>query len=66
MLIWLHFGPDCLAGPALSGAQAHSHPSAFNVLVRGRKRWFLFPPTQTYWGSSFGKPIIDWITEELP
>ena len=44
-------------GPALSGAQVHAHPTAYNVLVRGRKRWFLFPPTQTYWGSSYALAV---------
>lgn len=32
-------------GPALSGAPQHFHRSAWNVLIFGQKRWFLFPPT---------------------
>lgn len=32
------------AGDALSGAPAHYHAHALNALVRGRKRWLLFPP----------------------
>ena len=57
-------------GPCLSGAQVHSHTAAFNVLVRGRKRWFLFPPTQSYWGSNpklhtTGMPVLQWVLEEL-
>ena len=31
-------------GPALAGAPFHHHGPAFNLLVRGRKRWTLLPP----------------------
>ena len=41
------------------------------MLVRGRKRWFLFPPTQTKWGNDYklavtGSPIVEWVLEDLP
>lgn len=33
-------------GPILSGAPFHSHGSALNALVYGRKRWSLLPPSK--------------------
>lgn len=36
-------------GPALSGAPGHFHRSAWNVLVYGKKRWFLYPPTEAFY-----------------
>ena len=35
---------EFFAGPALSGAQPHTHTAAWNGLVAGRKQWFLWPP----------------------
>lgn len=32
-------------GPALSGAQPHHHDAAWNALLSGKKRWFLWPAT---------------------
>ena len=31
-------------GAALSGSHVHEHEAAWNVLVAGEKRWFLWPP----------------------
>ena len=31
-------------GPTFSGAPWHSHGPAFNILLRGQKRWNMFPP----------------------
>ena len=31
-------------GGAGSGSHPHAHRAAFNILVRGKKRWFVFPP----------------------
>ena len=36
-------------GGALSGAPVHYHSSAWNVLVYGQKRWFIFPPHQSFY-----------------
>ena len=36
-------------GPALSGAPGHFHRSAWNVLIYGKKRWFLYPPTEAFY-----------------
>jgi len=33
-------------GPAASGAQPHWHGAAWNWLVHGRKRWYLWPPEE--------------------
>ena len=35
-------------GPAGSGAPPHFHGPAVNALIRGRKRWYLWPPSQAY------------------
>ncbi|XP_065905980.1 uncharacterized protein [Dysidea avara] len=36
-------------GPALSGAPGHFHRNAWNVLIYGKKRWFLYPPTEAFY-----------------
>jgi len=36
-------------GPALSGAPGHFHRSAWNILIYGKKRWFLYPPTEAFY-----------------
>lgn len=36
-------------GPPLSGAPVHFHRSAWNLLVYGQKRWFLYPPDRAYY-----------------
>lgn len=47
-------------GPAGSGAPIHAHQNAFNVLVHGRKRWYIQPPQQTVYSR---KPIIQWLQD---
>lgn len=52
-------------GPALSGAPGHFHRSAWNALIYGKKRWFLYPPTEAFysrkhvwsWWQQQSKPI---------
>ena len=49
-------------GPALSGAPPHFHGDAWNALLYGSKRWFLFEPAEAY----FARPrqrAIDWVLE---
>ncbi|XP_004344477.1 hypothetical protein CAOG_06856 [Capsaspora owczarzaki ATCC 30864] len=48
-------------GPCLSGAPVHFHTDAWNGLIRGRKRWFVFAP-----GASFisKEPVLEWFRRE--
>ena len=66
-----------LMGPALAGAHVHAHGAAWNVLVHGRKRWFLFPPhTPPLFAAvlraggllepQFGRPALEWFRTEYP
>ena len=36
-------------GPALSGAPSHFHSNGWNILIYGKKRWFLYPPTEAFY-----------------
>ena len=44
-------------GPTLSGAPPHFHRSAWNALIYGRKRWFLFPPQYAFYSKQH---VWDW------
>ena len=48
-------------GPALSGAPVHFHRSAWNLLVYGEKRWFLFPPNTAFYSKQH---VWDWWQNE--
>jgi tetratricopeptide (TPR) repeat protein len=47
-------------GPPLSGSPVHFHRSAWNLLIYGQKRWFLYPPNKTYYSK---KHVWDWWKE---
>mmetsp|Transcript_9673 Transcript_9673/g.31673 ORF Transcript_9673/g.31673 Transcript_9673/m.31673 type:complete len:165 (+) Transcript_9673:155-649(+) len=67
-------------GPRGSGSHAHRHDAAFNVCIRGRKRWFLFPPRAEHsaylrgnapswargYGSAWQTPALTWFREAYP
>ena len=62
---------EIFIGPALSGTQPHDHPAAWNALVRGRKRWFIWPklcraPAGAEGGAMFGVTVVQWIKSVLP
>eukprot|EP00117_Sycon_ciliatum_P046579 scpid45806/ scgid33341/ JmjC domain-containing protein 8; Jumonji domain-containing protein 8 len=44
-------------GPALTGAPPHFHNFAWNGLVYGAKRWFIFPPQKSLYSK---QPVLDW------
>ena len=50
---WQHF-----VGPAGSGSGAHLHDDAWNTLVYGRERWFLWPPGMSF---TSNMPTIEWL-----
>jgi len=51
-------------GPPASGAPAHWHSAAINVMAFGAKRWALFPP---YNGAFYSiKPSIDFFKWDVP
>lgn len=52
-----------IAGPALTGAPAHFHGSAWNGLVFGAKLWVLLPPAVAAFSSRH--PLL-WLLDELP
>eukprot|EP00750_Incisomonas_marina_P015165 INCI18102.2.p1 GENE.INCI18102.2~~INCI18102.2.p1 ORF type:complete len:951 (-),score=161.33 INCI18102.2:836-3688(-) len=51
-------------GPPASGAPAHWHSAAINVMAFGKKRWALFPPHN---GSFYSiKPSVDFFKWDVP
>lgn len=44
-------------GGALSGAPPHFHRTAWNALIYGRKRWFIFPPRDSFYSKVH---VWDW------
>ena len=46
-------------GPAESGAPLHFHRGAWNVLVHGRKRWFLLPPPAAQYSIKHPREWLD-------
>ena len=47
-------------GGALSGAPPHFHRTAWNFLVYGKKRWFIFPPKDAFYSKEH---VWDWWRE---
>lgn len=47
-------------GPPLSGAPVHFHRNAWNVLIYGQKRWFLYPPNRAFYSKEH---VWDWWRE---
>lgn len=47
-------------GPPLSGAPMHFHRNAWNVLIYGQKRWFMYPPDRAIYSK---KHVLDWWKE---
>ena len=50
-------GNQFYLGPPGSGTPMHAHRDAFNFLVYGRKRWFVYRPSDARYGSS---PTLEW------
>ncbi|XP_062503097.1 uncharacterized protein LOC134180041 [Corticium candelabrum] len=56
-----------LMGTSRSGARFHKHADAWNAVVLGRKRWFLYPPSKTPPGGVWpGYSQIDWLKNIYP
>lgn len=47
-------------GPPLSGAPVHFHRNAWNLLIYGQKRWFLYPPNKAFYSKEH---VWDWWRE---
>ena len=47
-------------GPTLSGSPVHFHRNAWNILVYGQKRWFLYPPDKAFYSKQH---VWDWWRE---
>ena len=50
-----------MVGPEGSGSPVHFHVDALNIAIVGRKRWFLFPPSERFWCT---KPALRWMLED--
>jgi hypothetical protein len=55
--------PQIYVGVAGSGAPVHHHNNAVNVLLHGKKNWFLFPAHRAEYSTV---PIVHYILHELP
>nr|XP_006812940.1 PREDICTED: uncharacterized protein LOC102807379 [Saccoglossus kowalevskii] len=54
-------------GASKSGVSFHKHADAWNGVVYGRKRWFLYPPQKTPPGGVWpGFSSLDWFNEVYP
>jgi hypothetical protein len=56
-------GSQLYLGGVASGAPMHTHQAAYNLLVFGRKAWFLAPPGHATFSL---RPAREWLAERLP
>jgi len=52
-------------GPPNAGAYFHAHSAAWNAVIHGSKRWFLFPPPASNYGPKHGS-MVDWVQSVYP
>ena len=52
-----HFKLQFYLGPPLSGVPVHFKRSAWNVLIYGQKRWFLYPPDRAFYSKEH---VLEW------
>lgn len=59
---------ELFIGPALSGSQPHAHTAAWNHLVFGRKRWYLWPKLcySLGYADGHGMSVWEWALTRLP
>jgi len=55
-----------MLGPAGSGAPFHFHCTAVNFLIFGQKRWYLSPPSSSWYSKRTTAAIIDQIATNAP
>jgi len=49
-------------GPPGSGAPSHIHADAVNAAAFGRKHWFFYPPSRSYFST---QPMQEWLAQRL-
>ena len=49
-------------GPPLSGVPPHFHAHQWNLLLYGRRKWFLFPPNKAFYSRQH---VLDWYRESV-
>eukprot|EP01087_Luapelamoeba_hula_P022583 TRINITY_DN8133_c0_g1_i1.p1 TRINITY_DN8133_c0_g1~~TRINITY_DN8133_c0_g1_i1.p1 ORF type:complete len:728 (-),score=80.98 TRINITY_DN8133_c0_g1_i1:28-2187(-) len=57
----VYYPMQFMLGPAHSGSNIHYHTNAWCNIIHGRKRWFMFPPSQTFLSVT---PINEWVRNE--
>jgi mannose-6-phosphate isomerase-like protein (cupin superfamily) len=51
-------------GGAGTGAYCHQHSAAYNALIYGRKRWFVYPPNAFF--GPHGAVMLEWLNTTYP
>ena len=49
-------------GPPLSGVPPHFHTHSWNLILYGRRRWFLFPPNKAFYSREH---VLDWYRDSV-